>query len=943
VLSYSNAVELRERERELATLGGVLDQGRVLVLEGGAGIGKTALLDEVCGRATQAGWQVVRARGSELESGFAFGVVRQLFELHLAQLHPADRAELLAGPAAATRPLWGESDAGAAHDSSFAVLHGLYWLTANMAAVRPLLVVVDDAHWADAPSLRWLAYLAPRLEGLAAGLLVAVRPAEPASGEDPLLAVRQEAVVVRPRLLSQAAVTAIVQDRMGGQVSEQLSAAVTRVSGGNPFYVRELARAVAVEGAPLDTLELGGLFTRGVEGVAVHLAARARRLGPRALSLAQALAVLGDGCQLRHAAAIAGLDMEDAARVAAGLVRVEVLAEDAPPRFLHPIVREAVEASLGSAERDAAHRAAARVLHEDGAPPGQVAAHLIKVRPAGDGWVLTRLREAAHAALSSGAPQGAAELLTRALAEPPPPEQRVTLLRETARAEATVGRDTARGRLEQALALTADPHEQAEIGLDLAAVYAEMYRRVEAVDVLERALADLGDADAALAARLEGELVLLGFLYPRCAPRVAPVLERLTSCPVAGAAAETRAAAQGLARYLAGRPVDETAPPLARVLTQATPRPESWSTRLVLLWTLVACESFDAVEVALGPMLAEARKSGSASGLMNTHLVLSVLNLHLGALPEADTAARVALRVASEGDFVPLVPATILAEVAIEAGQLDEAQALLALLPEEGWAPGLATARIPNARGRLRLAQGRAAEALADFQACAAMISPEVWGIDIHDVGNLHFRSGAALALLQLGDNDRARELAEAELGDARAARAYRAIGIALRVAGLTEGGPRGLELLGESVTVLQGTPAVLERAHSLCELGAALRRAGQRADARGMLAQALELAARCGARPLATRARDELNAAGARPRREWRTGVEALTPGELRVARLAAEGQTNREIAHALYVTMKTVESHLAHGYAKLGIAGRAELPNALRRTKIRVSTPQR
>ena len=132
-----------------------------------------------------------------------------------------------------------------------------------------------------------------------------------------------------------------------------------------------------------------------------------------------------------------------------------------------------------------------------------------------------------------------------------------------------------------------------------------------------------------------------------------------------------------------------------------------------------------------------------------------------------------------------------------------------------------------------------------------------------------------------------------------------------------------------------------LERAHSLCDLGAALRRAGQRASAREPLAGALDLAARCGARPLAARAREELTAAGARPRRQWRTGVEALTPGELRVARLAAAGQTNREIALALYVTLKTVEGHLARGYAKLGITGRAELPDALGAEKARVPTP--
>ncbi|MGN6170584.1 MAG: helix-turn-helix transcriptional regulator, partial [Solirubrobacteraceae bacterium] len=158
---------------------------------------------------------------------------------------------------------------------------------------------------------------------------------------------------------------------------------------------------------------------------------------------------------------------------------------------------------------------------------------------------------------------------------------------------------------------------------------------------------------------------------------------------------------------------------------------------------------------------------------------------------------------------------------------------------------------------------------------------------------------------------------------------------------GLAEGGPRGLELLRESVTVREGSPALLERARSLGELGAALRRSGRRGDAREPLAEALDLAARCGARPLAARVREELNATGARPRREWRTGVEALTPGELRVARLAAEGQTNREIAQTLYVTLKTVEAHLARGYAKLGITARSELPEGLGEKRIRVPTP--
>jgi DNA-binding CsgD family transcriptional regulator len=312
---------------------------------------------------------------------------------------------------------------------------------------------------------------------------------------------------------------------------------------------------------------------------------------------------------------------------------------------------------------------------------------------------------------------------------------------------------------------------------------------------------------------------------------------------------------------------------------------------------------------------------------------LGLLKLRLGALPEADAAARVALRVLQEGDFAPGLgfAATVLADVATEAGELDEAQALLGLLPRQGWPAGVGTVLIPAARGRLRLAQGRAADAFADFQACSALFGADAWGMRTRETGYVHARSGAALALLRLGRRQRACQLAEAELADVRVFGAPRALGVTLRAAGLARGGAEGLALLHESVAALDGSPALLERAHSLAELGAALRRSGERVAARGPLAQALELAARCGARPLAARARDELKAAGARPRRPWRTGVEALTSSELRVARLAAEGRSNREIACELYVTLKAVEGHLARAYAKLGIEGRAQLPRAL------------
>jgi DNA-binding CsgD family transcriptional regulator len=393
---------------------------------------------------------------------------------------------------------------------------------------------------------------------------------------------------------------------------------------------------------------------------------------------------------------------------------------------------------------------------------------------------------------------------------------------------------------------------------------------------------------------------------------------------------------------LTGRPADEAAVTLEMALSHAGGRVDNWDTRAALLWSLVTAERFDAVEKALEPMIAEVKRSGTARGLVASYSTLGVLKFRLGALPEADAAARVALRVLQEGDFAPglAFAATVLADVAVEAGELDEAQALIELLPQRGWPAGVATVLVPAARGRLRLAQGRPQDALADFQTCADMFSPDLWGAELRDVGYLHARAGAAQALLRLGDRERALELARAELEDVRVFGAPRALGIALRVAGLAQGGEAGLELLAESVARLADSPALLERARSLTDLGAALRRAGERAAAREPLADALELAARCGARPLAARAREELRATGARPRRAWRTGIEALTPSELRIVRLAADGRTNREIAHELYVTLKTVEGHLSRAYTKLRIERRSQLPEALAGEKTRVPT---
>jgi DNA-binding CsgD family transcriptional regulator len=932
---------LLERERELAVLDALLEDGGAVVVEGGAGIGKTSLVEQGCRGAWPRGRRVLRARGAQLETGFAFGVVRQLFERELALASAQQRARWLAGPAGPVADLLaGQVTPGGAQDRSFALVHGLYWLTANLAAHQPVLVVVDDAHWADTASLRWLAYLAGRLEGPEVAVLVALRPAEPVSAEGALLAVRSAARTVRPALLSPAGVATLVRAALGAGTPDARCDALLEASGGNPFYLDELLRA-QTQGLAVSRADPDRASGPVSDEIARHIEARIRRLDPGALGLARALAVLGDGGQVRHAAALAGLDIDRAIQLTAGLVRVEVLATADPPCFLHPIVRAAVEASLGSDERHAAHQSAARELDRDGGAFGQVAVHLMHVQPTGDGWVAEYLRQAARAALDAGAPGEAGQLLRRALAEPPPPGERVGVLRELAACDANAGRQSALRWLEEALALTRDPRQRAEIAHEVAQAYAALFQWVEAVDVTERALTELGDRDPALAARLEAELVVAGMHDARRASRVAPVIDRLLARAASGDTAEALAVARGMASVLTSQPSAE-AGALDEALLAAAPMAGNWDTRAALLWTSITAERFGLADAVLPAMIEAAGQSGSARGLIAAYSSLGLLKLRVGALPEADGAARVALGVLREGDFAPgLGVAGIVAEIAVEAGELDEAQALLDLIPPGP--PGVVSVLAPAAMGRLHLARGDGEPALTCFESAMAMFSSDLWGMEIRDVGYLHARSGAAQAWLLLGERERARELAQSELADARVFGGRRALGIALRVAGLAQGGTAGLRLLGESVEVLEDSPALLERAKSLAELGAALRRAGQRIGARPPLAQALDLAAGCGARPLVRRAHDELTAAGGRPRRERRHGVEALTPSELRVARLAAEGRTNRQIAHGLYVTPKTVETHLAHAYAKLGISQRSELPGALAGENLRVDTRTR
>jgi hypothetical protein len=277
--TIADVMRLLGRELELATVRGFVRRGGVLVVEGRAGMGKTAIVDATCIAAQRVGRLVLRARGSDLESDFAFGIARQLLERWCTDTSSDVRAALFSGPAGAAKALLLPRDSGRnEEDTSFALVHGLYWLVVNLATRRPILLAVDDAHWGDDASLRWLAYLAARLDGIEASLVVSLRPQESRSQGRPLQAVRAAAsATVCPNLLSEQAVAAIAQKILGIAVEGDVCASIHRATGGNPFYVLELVRGLKRADHPTGERVIEDAVSRGdLDGVALQLSARLR-------------------------------------------------------------------------------------------------------------------------------------------------------------------------------------------------------------------------------------------------------------------------------------------------------------------------------------------------------------------------------------------------------------------------------------------------------------------------------------------------------------------------------------------------------------------------------------------------------------------------------------------------------------------------------------------
>jgi DNA-binding CsgD family transcriptional regulator len=938
---------LLEREGELVEIDRCLEaaqagSGSLALLEGPGGIGKTRLLAEAQRAAAAAGLTVLTARGSELEREFPYGVVRQLLEPALAT---GEQRELLAGAAALAAPLFvlgpepahRERTEALSAERPTAVLHGLYWLCANLAHGGPVLMAVDDAHWADRASLRFLTYLAGRLEQLPIALLVAARPAEADHERELLggLALGPTAVLIRPHPLSRQATRELVAAGLAGEPEPPFVEACHAASGGNPFLLRELIRELAASAVPPTAAQSERVAALAPPTVARAVVMRLRRLTAGALELARAVSVLGPDAELRRAGTL--VELEDPGPIADLLAEAGILGAGRPLAFAHPIVRSAIYRDMPTAERARLHAAAARMLAMEGASADRVSTHLLATEPAAERIVVDTLRAAARSALQSGVADSAVAYLRRALAEPPPEWARSGLLLELGFAESHAGEPAAAEHLREAVELAPASRELLAGTLALGRKLMNAGRTREALEALQRTAERAGrDAE-------NGRLVLQGALLG------AAQLDRAGAGLAADLARRLRARVEdrpdapasvfgplAAAACLAGEPADQVAE-LAeralregdRVLPEAIDRPPGF---YAATHALAAAERFERARRLYDLTLADARRFGSALHFVLASAFRAALEYRAGRVGEAEADARQALGAdpaQAPPAWAALAAATLVCALCERGGLAEAGSELERHWPGPERAGMLTYADLLWARGRLRLSQARPADALEGLLAAGRLLEQ----LHAPNPAYLPWRSDAALALVALEQRTDAERLCSEELELARAFGAPRAKGTALRAAGLVASGERGLELLARAVATLSRSEATLEHARALTDLGAALRRRGRRSDSREPLRRALDLAHRCGATALAECARTELTASGARPRRALLTGVEALTPSERRVAEMAASGMTNREIAQALFVTLRTVEIHLIHSYQKLDIRSRDQLGNALRR----------
>lgn len=943
--------ELLERERELNQLKELLEEARAgngafVSILGEPGVGKSSLVAEAAERAREMDLEVLCARGGELEAQLPFGVVRQLFEARLDRDRRGGGEELFDGAAELARPVFDLGETSAAdqsEDPPFAVLHGLYWLAANLAALGPVALLIDDVHWADRASRRWLDYLARRIAALPLLVLVAGRPSELDSLDErvDVLLDSSSATVIRPRPLSADGSARFLRLRWP-DADAAFCDACHDATAGNPFLLGELVADLARERVEPRVRNAGLVAELGPEAVARAVVARLARLPRAAESVARAVAVLSADANAPAVARLTELAEREVAEARDALTAAGILGQERA-LFVHPIVRRAVYSTIPASERAVLHYHAARLLESSGRPPEVVASHLLNTEPGGASWVVATLRAAAARALDHGAPEVAVSYLRRALAEPPLPAERAAVLLSVGEAELRAGElvgagpapdaeSPAVGHLREAVESTEDRTERAEAAVLLGDALWARDRFPEAAAVFDAAAGELRGRDRELELWLEGHFAAAARLTLSAWSLVGERLARFRD--VDGRTAGERLVAGVLAvdGALSGERPEVVAELAERAVAGGFVLGERAGAHVpvfaanALMWA----DRLDRADRLLEQLESQARRRGSVRSLAIASCWRSAVAYRAGRLADAETAARISLELAAIRGWGGM-PATwaFLLEALVAQGELTAARdALERSELGDGDTDYGSWSFFLHGRGRLRLASGEVDAAISDLRACGRRM--EEWGATNPSV--VSWRSSLAEALCAADERDEALALVADEVALARRVGASRALGIALRVQGALTGGEPGVRMLREAGARLELAGARLELAAALYELGRALQRGDRRSAAREPLRRGMLLAHRCGARLLAEEARHELVAAGWRPEPLRTSPFDALSATERRIVEMVAKGRSDREIAQALFITERTVAERVERALEQLHAGSRAELAERYR-----------
>ncbi|MBB4750909.1 AAA family ATPase [Actinoplanes lobatus] len=915
VLTRTHYLDESRRLDDLRRLADLAETGaaQVVLVEGSAGAGKTALVNEfLTGHA--GGWRTMRARCGQLEQDKPLSTVRQLFE-------PAT-------------PVAGRQALRGGLPTAYTVHHRLHHQLAELARQQPVILVVDDMHLADDESLRWLDYTGRRLDGLPVLLLLTRRPSQRGEHAVVLAELAAHTAFTRVRLppLSVNGVRRLAGTILDHPVDDRFVLACHTLCRGNPQLVRALLERLATA-TPVHHLE--EVFRPVLLDT---LLARLHRQPRQLAAVAAALAVLPEHSDRDLVAEVAMADAPGIEHALEQLADIGLLHPDDPGRLSDPGLRDAIRASLSPDERGAQHTRTALALRRRGASHSDIAEQLLAAPTYGEKWVVCTLLQAAREHMAGGRAGTAARLLRRAMREPLDGEQRLNVPLALATAQIEAGSNTGGMHgLDEGMRLAATPHERGTVAARLAYSLHSARNPCGTAEALHNAINGLAgsddEADRTLTLQLQTQLMFHGYWCSATAPDAAALADRISRTVPGRTHDEQQAlAVAALCRAAAlSASAEKTAAVIERQLTAGLHAAASGLPYfLCALTALGLSDRIDFAEHLLSWPLDTPRclHSSLMEGLVS--LVRADLARRTGDLAAARTAGRDAVRILRRADRQMLFSATAaagLADTLMSMGQHEEAEALLrewrgdTVPGTQGWAALLV------ACGRLRHIQGDHAGALADLLACSNFVSWAPWA----NPAILNWRSMTVIAYAETGRSQAARRLAVQELALARSWGAATPVGAALRTLGNVTPGADGLRLLEESAAVLAGSPARLEHARTLVDLGTALAGQDQPEQARPHLRRGLDLAQECGALPLAEQAYAALVATGARPRRLRGTGLAALTPTEQRTAMEAARGCSNRDIAARLFVSQRAVEKALTSVYRKLGIAGRLQLPAAM------------